>query len=162
MHKTIYTISLILAAHLLLLFLPATKANAGNDVTSKVYLFGFAASFNDSTVYITDIQELQDIKLQAKTNFLPNRSHYSYQLADYLKQQGATTPTCITSYSKDRAKLEKKLAKIKKKYSQQKNIIYNIKTISQQEFTYKPADDSHATTYSTPDGKTARKRGNRK
>lgn len=36
-------------------FFVCAAASAGNN---KVYLYGFAASFNDSTVYFTDIQEL--------------------------------------------------------------------------------------------------------
>ena len=36
-------------------FFVCTTAFAGNN---KVYLYGFAASFNDSTVYFTDIQEV--------------------------------------------------------------------------------------------------------
>ena len=52
-------------------------------VQTKVYMFGMAASFNDSTAYFTDVQEV-DAWINDKGKFLYSRENYSYQLRDYL------------------------------------------------------------------------------
>ena len=58
---------------------------ADNKCT-KLYMYGFAASFNDSTVYFTDIQEMDSVWTNTKTGFLYSRDNYSYQLRDHLKK----------------------------------------------------------------------------
>lgn len=115
-----------------LLTLTVAGAWAVNKPT-KVYMYGFAASFNDSTVCFTDIQEVDSAYLDAKTKFLYSRENYSYQLREHLKAQGFNTPTCITVFAEKRNKLEKKLAKMRKKYSNGKFIVKEIKS---PEFTF--------------------------
>lgn len=83
---------------------------------AKVFMFGFAASFNDSTVYFTDIQEVDSAYIDTKTKFLYSRQNYSYQLRDYLEAQGFKTPTCVTSFALTRKDIEKKYAEMRKKY----------------------------------------------
>lgn len=100
---------------------------------ARVYLCGFAASFNDSTVYFTDVQQVDSAYLDTKTKFLYSRDNYSYQLKEYLKGQNFTTPTCVTLFATDRKKLEKKMAKMRKKYSNGKYIVKGIKAA---DFTY--------------------------
>ncbi len=100
---------------------------------TKVYMYGFAASFNDSTVCFTDIQEMDSAYLDTKTKFLYSRDNYSYQLKEYLQGQGFKTPTCITVFATDRKKVEKQLAKMRKKYSNGKFIVKDIKA---PDFTY--------------------------
>ena len=115
------------------------QVSAKDKEVSKVYMFGFAASFNDSTIYITDIQEIKGAYVAERTKFLVNRDEYSYQLRNYLQGQGNAFPTCITSYAYDRKTIEKKFAKIKKRYidkNKGRYIIVNI--ISKEQFTYQP------------------------
>ena len=50
----------------------------------KLYAFGFSASFNDSIVYFTDIQEIDSAWINEKTKFLISRDNYSYQLKNYF------------------------------------------------------------------------------
>ena len=52
--------------------------------TEKVYMFGFSASFNDSLVYITDIQGVDSVEIEPKTDFLVGRTAYGNQLQFYL------------------------------------------------------------------------------
>ena len=61
-------------------FFVCAAASAGNN---KVYLYGFAASFNDSTVYFTDIQEL-DSAVVDRGGFLYGRD--SYKARCYRKE----------------------------------------------------------------------------
>ena len=93
----------------------------------KTYVFGFAASFNDSTVYFTDIQELDSTWLNEKNNFLVSRDNYSYQLRDYLANQGMPHRTCITCFSPKKKDIYKKYSKISDKYTKKGNFdIYNL------------------------------------
>ena len=83
----------------------ATTASA-KLVQTKVYLFGMAASFNDSTAYLTDVQEI-DAWINDKGKFLYSRENYSYQLRDFLQSQGFANATCITCFALSRKKAEK-------------------------------------------------------
>lgn len=101
---------------------------------SKLYLYGFSASFNDSTVYFTEVQELDTAWVDAKTGFLYSRDNYSYQLRDYLRGKGILRPTCITTYAKSRKDAEKKYTKLRKKYMQGNN--FDVRYITANEFQY--------------------------
>lgn len=113
----------------------ATIANAANKQT-KLYIYGVVTSFNDSTIYFTDIMELDSAWVDSKTGFLYSRDNYSYQLRNYMRKNGVAYPTCITSYARKRKDIEKKYAKVKKKYIEKKE--FNIKYIPANEFKYIP------------------------
>lgn len=100
---------------------------------AKVYMYGFAASFNDSTVCFTDIQQVDSAYLDSKTKFLYSRDNYSYQLKEYLKGQGFASPTCVTVFATDRKKLDKQLTRMRKKYANGKFIVKDIKS---SDFSY--------------------------
>lgn len=94
----------------------ALSVSAKNEMKT-VYLFGFAASFNDSTVYFTDVQEVDSAYIDTKTNFLTSRENYSYQLRNYLASRGENNRTCIVTYDTKRENAEKKLNKMKNRYA---------------------------------------------
>lgn len=100
----------------------------------RVYVYGMATSFNDSTVYITEIQQLDSAWVNSKTGFLYSRNNYSYQLRDYLKNNGCPTPTCTTFFAKKRKDIEKKYVAIKKRYTTKGK--YNVKYITNHDFSY--------------------------
>ena len=87
------TIRLIMMAAMMLL--TTTTASAKKVITPKVYMYGFAASFNDSIVHFTDIQTLDSVWIDSKTGFLLGRENYSFQLRDYLGSQQMPQRTCI-------------------------------------------------------------------
>ncbi len=105
---------------------------------NSVYLFGISRSFNDSIVYFTDIQRI-DAYIDNKTNFLSNRNEYSNQLREYLETQGQGTPTCVTEFSKNRAKIEKKYLKLKHRFSSKPG--YEIKYITTESFKYNAIEE---------------------
>ena len=70
------TLLFILAA------LVATTTLYAAGKKTRVYVYGFAASFNDSIVYFTDIQTLDSATIASKSGFLYGRDNYSYQLRD--------------------------------------------------------------------------------
>ena len=99
----------------------ATTASAKKVAVSKMYMFGFAASFTDSIVHFTNIQEVDSVWIESKNKFMLSREEFSYQLRDYLaNQQQMPHRTCIVVYNQNKAKLEKKYAKMLKLYTNPK------------------------------------------
>lgn len=104
--------------------------------TEKVYMFGFSASFNDSLVYITDIQAVDSVEIESKTNFLVGRTAYGNQLQFFLvdyKERPNTT--CVVFYDKKEEKLRKRYNKILKRYRNSKETI--LKSLTRDEFCFK-------------------------
>lgn len=124
-------IRLFLAAVALAMCVSA--ASAANRYTT-VYVYGFAASFNDSTVYFTNIQQIDSAMIDTKTRFLYGRQEYSYQLRDYLTAQGFEDATCVTGYALTRKEAEQKFQKLRKKYTDKGN--YAVKDLDEASFRY--------------------------
>lgn len=113
------------------------SSNAKGYKPAKVYMFGFAASFNDSTVYMTNIQKVDAYLANDHTKFLANREDYSYQLRYYLQNNGLISyPTCVTMYAENENKAMKQFTALKNKYEKGKKK-YFVKSISDAEFSYK-------------------------
>lgn len=110
------------------------KATAKIKCVPKIYAFGFAASFNDSTVYFTDIQEIDSAWINDKNGFLISRDNYSYQLKNYLSAIGLEHRTCIISFALERKDIEKKYQKMKNKYVKAGNFL--IKGINDSDFHF--------------------------
>ena len=55
------------------LILMVSSVEAKPLKTNKVYMFGFSASFKDSVVYVTEIQNVQEAWIDTKTKFLLGR-----------------------------------------------------------------------------------------
>ena len=119
---------------LLIIFTIVTSmhVNAAKELTGA-HMFGVAESFNDSTVYITDVQHVDSAHI-GKSNFLFGRENYSYQLQNYLRSTGAVTPTCITVFAKDRKSIEKKYLSMRKKY--EKSGKFAVKYVTAANFKY--------------------------
>lgn len=103
---------------------------------TPLFVCGFSASFNDSTVYFTEIQPISEAYADSKTGFLYSRDNYSYQLRDYMQKNGVPHPTCITLFAKTRKEIEKKYTSLKKRYTTKG--LYNVKYITANEFSYTP------------------------
>lgn len=95
----------------------SSMANAAKNDPKTAYIFGFASSFNDSTVYITGVQQVDSAYFVGRANFLVSRDNYSFQLRDYLEQQGAGYRTCTVIYDINKKKAEKKWLKLYSKYT---------------------------------------------
>lgn len=113
-------------------------ASAKNYVVPKAYMFGFVASFNDSIIHFTDIQEVDSVWLMSKKKMLAGRSNYSYQLRSYCAQQlGMPNRTVVVVSSTKRKDVEKKLSKMKKEYGGKNASKYDIRYISTADFQFK-------------------------
>ena len=133
--------ALIMAAAIMLVGGMSLGASAKVKCVPKVYAFGFAASFNDSIVYFTDIQEIDSAWINEKNKFLIGRDNYSYQLKNYFAGIGLPHRTCIISFALNRKDIEKKYKKMKEKYTKSENFL--IKSIDGNEFCFtaiKPDD----------------------
>lgn len=116
----------------------------------KAYVFGFASSFNDSTVYFTDIQEVDSAWFTSKHHFLVSRENYSYQLRDYLANIGEQHRTCVVEYDTDPKKLEKVWNKLYIRYAhnqKQKTELppFQIKKLNRTQFQFQavaPMDEA--------------------
>ena len=116
------------------------NGNAKGYRPAKIYMFGFAASFNDSTIYLTDIQTVNAYLVNNRTKFLANREDYSYQLRNYLQSNGLEAyPTCITMFAENEKDATKKYLNLKERYEKSKKK-YSIKSLKDSQFKYTPVE----------------------
>ena len=134
-------------------WMAVSTAHAKNEVT-KVYMFGFAASFNDSIVHFTRIQTVDSVSIDHKTTLMTGRENYSYQLRDYLATQNMPHRTCVVFYNQDRKKIEKQYLKMKRIYTLGTKKVrkkikqgvkinsYDIRNLTTEEFQFHTVDMS--------------------
>lgn len=113
----------------------APKEKKGQDDDPKrVYMYGVAVDFNDSTTYITDVQFLDSVKINPDGS-LRNIANYSLQLKVYLEGTlGETNQTCAIIYSDKKKRLEKRFTKMLKRLQSDKNKI--LKRIGTDAFMF--------------------------
>lgn len=148
----------ILLALIILTFCLGMKAK--NKTVQKVYIYGFSASFQDSVVYFTDIQELENVDVAERTNFLYSRDSYSNQLRDYLAGKNQPFRTCIVSYAFDRKHIEKKYLKLKSKYTKKGN--FDIRYLKTDEFKFDKVQPAQVVEQDTPEPPKDAKKGKKK
>ncbi|MCH5308371.1 MAG: hypothetical protein J1E58_00815 [Prevotella sp.] len=114
------------------------SVSAKSLLAPKAYIFGFAASFNDSTVYFTGIQEMDSVWVDPKNGFLLGRSNYSYQLRDYFSQKlDQPHRTCVVISSLKRQDVEKKYLKMKRQYTVKNAGKYDVRNLTDADFRFK-------------------------
>ena len=130
--------SLIAAALMVAVLLPTMTAAKKSQAPQRVYMFGFAASFNDTIVHFTDIQAVDSVMLDSKTNFLQARSLYASMLGNYLTEQQMPYRTCVIFYDRKINKLQKKYLKMKKLYGGNKKAANrnDIREITASDFRF--------------------------
>lgn len=116
--KTRKYIILLCATCMLMVFTNTAQANKRQ--IPQVYMFGFSASFNDSTIYFTDIQAVDSAWVDDKTGFLQGRNIYAQQLKDYLAANMQPNRVCFIMYAQKRKDIEKKYVKMKRLYTKKK------------------------------------------
>ena len=119
------------------------KVQAQDVKVPQAYMFGFVASFNDSTVYFTNIQQVDNAWVTKKKQFLAGRNQYSIQLREYFaNQRNMPNRTCVVIANVDRKKLEKKYIKMKNKYLVKSKKPYDVRNISESDFKFETVDMS--------------------
>lgn len=120
-----------------------TTMEAKKVQVPKMYMFGMAASFNDTIVYFTNVQELDSAWIEKKNKFLQARQLYSYQLRDYLASaKQMPHRTCIVFAYKSKKKAEKKYLKMRQLYmpSKKQRQGYDIRLLGNDDFKFKVID----------------------
>ena len=127
-----------LAALLLLLALAIEPLSAKVRCT-PIYIYGVAASFNDSIIYITDIQLLDSGWVESKSGFLVKRSEYTSQYRNHLLGRGHNNRTCIVTFADNEKDIKKKYAKLQKKLQGTKKHPkkYEIRHVDYEEFKFR-------------------------
>ena len=105
---------------------------------TPIYVFGLSASFNDSIVYITNIQILDSAWLDEKTHFLIDRNEYSNQFKNYFTSKGQTQRTCVMVFAEKEKDILKKYSKMKSRYSPSKKNVKNfdLRTLDEDDFKF--------------------------
>ena len=120
-----------------------TEMQAKRMKMPKMFMFGFSASFQDSIIYMTDVQEIEGAWYDTKTKFLLGRQHYSYQLKDYLattKQQ--PNRVCVVMFALTRKEAENKFIKLRKEYTVKAKGKYDVRYLTNTDFKFQPVDMS--------------------
>ena len=121
-----------------------TNVQAQNVKVPQAYMFGFVASFNDSTVYFTNIQKVDSVWVTKKKKMLAGRNNYSYQLREYFAQQrNLPNRTCVVIANVDRKKVEKKFVKMKNKYLVKSKKPYDVRNIADSDFKFTAVEMSN-------------------
>ena len=93
------------------------EASAKLEITNNIYMFGFSASFKDSVIYATDIQNPQGLWIDTKKDYLINLDEYSHQLKVYLTEKlQQQNRVCMVFFYTKKKKAEKAYLKLMKKY----------------------------------------------
>lgn len=101
----------------------------------RVYLYGVSVDFNDSTVYLTDVQCLDSVVVN-KDGSLHNYSSYSQQFKMYLEGMlGEDNQTCAVIYSDNKKKLDKRFVKLRKRYLSDKEKV--LRRIGSDAFVFR-------------------------
>ena len=128
------------------MLLGTTNVCAKKTIVPRIYMFGFAASFNDTIVHFTDVQAVDNAWMDTKSKFLLGRDNYSFQLRDYLEQQQQLpNRTCIVIFGEKREKVEKKLLKLRNLYTTPKKKGqqgFEVRYVDQNQFKFQTVDMS--------------------
>ena len=124
---------------LLVVALTALGASAKPLKTNQVYMFGFSASFKDSVIYVTDIQNVPGTWVESKNKFLLLRDEYSRQMKDYLEEKlQQEKRICVVFYYLKKKKAEKEFLKLMKKYKKG----YEVRHVNEKDFKFEAIDVS--------------------
>lgn len=144
MRKEVRVAKWLLALALVLPVFACGSVSAKGKVIPQIYMFGFSASFNDSVVYFTEIQQLDSVWVESGSGFLQGRENYSYQLRNYLADKlGMPNRTCVVSYAKDRRDAEKKYLKMKRLYVDEGKGMYDVRFVDGKDFKFSVIDMSY-------------------
>lgn len=101
---------------------------------TRVYMYGVAIDFNDSTVYLTDVQSLDSVVMYPDGS-IRDLSGYSLQLKVYLEGVlGETNQTCAIIYSDKKRKLEKRFSTMRRRLQYSKG--RTLKQIGRDDFAF--------------------------
>lgn len=120
-----------------------TEIQAKKVMKPIMYMFGFSASFQDSIIYMTDVQEVKNVWYDSKTKFLLGREHYSSQLKNYLENSmQQPNRVCVVMFAETRKEAEKLFIKMRKEYTVKAKGRYDVRYLTIGEFKFETIDMS--------------------
>lgn len=129
----------MIAAALMVAGLLPMTVSAKGSAQPRVYMFGFAASFNDTIVHFTEIHPVDSAWIDKKNHFLLGRESYSLQMRQYLANHDMPFRTTVVFYDEKLSKLQKKYLKMKRLYmGDKKRTTHNdVRFIPTSDFKFK-------------------------
>ncbi|MBR1688382.1 MAG: hypothetical protein IJ710_07610 [Prevotella sp.] len=121
---------------LLALALLMASATSAKRVVVPVYMFGYAASFSDSVVYLTDVQEVDSAWIDGKTRFLLGRDNYSAQLREHFTEKQMPNRVCGVIFALKRSDAEKMYLKMTRRYTVKAKNKYEVKYLTANDFKF--------------------------
>ena len=108
-------------------------------VKTKMYMFGFSASFQDSIIYMTDVQEIDGVWYETKSKTLMERHQYSTQLKDFLTDnKEMPNRVCVVMFAPSRKEAEKLFIKMRKEYTVKAKGKYDVRYLTNTDFMFRP------------------------
>lgn len=123
----------LLASMMLTLSAKKKNTSATKIDTRTIYMYGISPSFNDTIVYMTDVQVVDSAYFESK-HILGGFTSYVDQLNTYFKEKGDARRTNTVYFKKTRKKAEKAYTKLRRKYNVPE---IELKIIPTGEFTFK-------------------------
>lgn len=121
----------------LLLTAFAASTMAKKKQIPQMYMFGFSASFKDSLVFFTNVQEVKNVWYDTKDKFLLGRENYSSQLNNHLaSEQALVNRTSIVIFDRKKKKVEKKFAKMKQQYTTKAKGKFDVRYLKDEDFRF--------------------------
>lgn len=100
-----------------------------------VYICGYAVNFADSAAYVTEIQCIDTAYVESRNGFLMDRNLYSDQLDHFVKKHfGGKHYTCMVLFDKKQARLQKRVAKMRKLQEEDPGV--RLHTIAAADFRF--------------------------
>ncbi len=116
MNKWKYCLICLLGALQLTAFAAPKEKKEKVEEPKRVYMFGVSTDFNDSIIYVTDVQHLDSVFINPDGS-IQDYTSYSLQLKVYLEGAlGESNQTCAVIYSDKKKQLEKRYIKARKRY----------------------------------------------
>jgi hypothetical protein len=110
-------------------------------VKTKMYMFGFSASFQDSIIYMTDVQEIDGVWYETKSKTLMERHQYSTQQKDFLTDnKEMPNRVCVVMFALTRKEAEKLFIKMRKEYTVKAKGTYDVRYLTMTEFLFHPIE----------------------
>ena len=121
----------------------SAKKNKAEDLSkaASVYIYGLSSSFNDSTVYITDLQLVDSAFIENK-KFLGGMKEYTEQMNTYFTGKGLDRRTNVVFFKTKATKAEKAYVKLRRRYTTPD---VNLVTVGINDFLFKAVHPTEVT-----------------
>lgn len=114
----------------------ANTLQAKDKEEDKVYAFCFSQNFNDTTLFLSAIQPIENAVLTNHKSFLQHRDIYSKQFKTYLESKYPGHVMSAIFFSTKMSKLEKKYIKVRNHLIRQKGA--RLLEIPANDFKFQP------------------------